>query len=370
MSKDTERIDQYLRNVDLPEPKAGPYRHELRRQVLSEIERRQTMSLKRRSWRVGLAIAAFVCTGAIATALGVKVYRYHFEGRGADGAYHFRREREIVYESPETGVSVSRGGAVSISSTDPDFDVEQAQADLEEIAALRARDERELLGVVDTEINGNFHRTLQYKYALSDGRTHTMAESDPDRRVERTPEQIEKDHDEIAPLRERGERELVGVIDTQIGEDLHRHCSWRYTLADGRSLKVGEGDRELPSPAEPLAVETIDEIWRLRRLKQGDFLGYSDREVHGKTFTFETYIFTLADGTVVTHAVGQSKGMKTHLTSADWDEFRSLRAAGAGEYIGSREEVVKGRVFSFETRRFILSDGTEVIRSAGKPKND
>ena len=191
-----------------------------------------------------------------------------------------------------------------------------------------------------------------------------------DRRVQRTPEQIEKDHEEIAALREQGERELVKVIDTQIGEDLHRHCSWRYTLADGRSVTVGEGDPEQPSPPKPLGVEIIEEIWRLRRLKQGDFLGYSDRNVHGKTFTFETYLFTLADGTIVTHAVGQPKGLKTNLTSADWEEFRSLRNAREGEEFGTYEETVQGRVFSFVRQRFVLSDGTEIIWSAGVPTQD
>jgi len=128
-----------------------------------------------------------------------------------------------------------------------------------------------------------------------------------DRRVQRTPEQIEKDHEEIAALREQGERELVKVIDTQIGEDLHKHCSHRYVLADG---------------------------------------------------------------TVVTHAVGQPKGLKTNLTSADWEEFRSLRNAREGEELGTYEETVQGRVFSFVRQRFVLSDGTEIIRSAGAPTQD
>ncbi|MBN2127851.1 MAG: hypothetical protein JW741_00060 [Sedimentisphaerales bacterium] len=330
------------------------------------------MSLKGKPWKVTIAAAALICGGAIAAAVGVKVVRYHFEGRGTDGTYHFSTEPEIVYESKQTGVMVSRGGSVSFGSDDPNFtiDVEQTQKDLEEIAALRARDERELIGVVDTEVKGSFHRTLRCKYTLSDGRTHFMGEGDPDRRAERTPEQIEKDHEEVARLREQGARELVRVIDTQIGEDLHRHCSWRYTLADGRSVQVGEGDREQPSPPKPLGVETIEEIWRLRRLKQGDFLGYSDRDVHGRTFTFETYIFTLADGTVITHAVGEPKGWKTNLTDADWEEFRSLREAGEGEELGRYEEAVKGRMFSFVRKRFVLSDGTEIIQSVGNPTQD
>ena len=367
-----EKMDRYLRGIGVPNHTSPQHRRELRRQVLTEIERRYTMSLKDKPWKVTIAAAALICGGAIAAAVGVKVVRYHFEGRGTDGTYHFSTEPEIVYESKQTGVTVSRGGSVSFGSDDPNFtlDVEQTQKDLEEIAALREKGAGELIGVVDMEVNGNFHRTLRYQYTLADGRTHFMGEGDPDSRAERTPEQIEKDHEEIAQLREEGERELVRVIDTQIGEALHRHCSWRYVLADGRSVQVGEGDREQPSPPEPLGVETIEEIWRLRRLKQGDFLGSSDRDVHDRTFTFETYLFTLADGTIVTHAVGEPKGLKTSLTDADWEEFRSLREAGEGEELGRYEEAVKGRAFSFVRQRFVLSDGTEVIWSAGVPTQD
>ncbi len=327
------------------------------------------MSLKSRTWKVGLAVAALIGTGAVATTLGVKVYRYHFEGRGTDGTYHFGTEPEIVYESPDSGVVVSKGGSVSIGSNDPNFtiDVEQTRKDLEEIAILRQQGAGELIGVIDTKVNGRFHRTFRYKYALSDGRTHTMGEGDPDQQVQRTPEQIASDHEEIARLREQGKRELVVVIDTQIGGDLHRHCTYEYVLADGRTQRVGEGDPEQPSPPQPLGTEKINEIWRLRRLKQGDFLGYSDREVYGRTFTFETYILTLSDGTVVTHAVGEPKGLKTTLTEADWQEFRRLRDAGQGEDLGTEVKVVKGRTFLFSPQRFILGDGTEFIWSPGKP---
>jgi hypothetical protein len=312
-------------------------------------------------------VAALIGGGALAAAVGVRVYRYHFEGRGADGVYHFSGQQETLYESPESGISIAQKSGVSITSNDPNFDVEQTRKDLEEIAVLREKDARELIGVVETQVNGHFHRTCRFKYTLSDGRTHTMGEGEPDSQAQRTPEQIEKDHEEIAQLREQGKRELVGVMDTQIEGDLHRTCSYEYVLADGRTMSVGEGDPELPPPANPLGTEKIEEIWRLRRLKQGEYLGFSDREVQGRTFTFETYVLTLSDGTVVTHAVGGLKGLKTRLTEADWEEFRNLRDAGQGEDLGTEEKEVLGRVFSFKRQRYILSDGTEFIWSTGKP---
>ncbi len=370
MSRNVERIERYLKGIRVPGLKPDQHRLRLRRQILTELERRQTMSLKKGAWKATLAVAALIGGGALAAAVGVKVYRYHFEGRGADGAYHFSGQRETVYESPKSGISVVQSTAVSISSDDPNFDVERTRKDLEEIAALRQQDVRELLGVIDTEVNGHFHRTCRYQYTLSDGRTHIIGEGEPDSQAQRTPEQIEKDHEEIAQLREQGKRELVGVTDTQIEGDLHRTCSYEYVLADGRTMSVGESDPELPPPANPLGTERIEEIWRLRRLKQGDYLGFSDRDVQGRTFTFETYVLTLSDGTVVTHAVGEPKGFKTRLTEADWEEFRNLRDAGEGEDLGTEEKEVLGRVFSFKRQRYILSDGTEFIWSVGEPIQD
>jgi len=330
------------------------------------------MSNISRAWKIGAVLAVVAVAGAIAAAVGLKVYRYRFEGRGTDGTYHFSEEPETVYESSQSGVKVSRGHSVAIGSNDPDFtiDVEQTRKDLEEIAILRQEGAGELVGVVDTEVNGHFHRTFRYKYTLSDGRTHIMGEGDADRQAQRTPEEIERDHEEIAQLRQQGDRELVGVVDTQVEGDLHRLCSYKYVLADGRTMTVGEGDPELPPPANALGTEKISEIWRLRRLKQGDFLGYSDRDVKGRTFTFETYVFTLSDGTVVTHAVGEPKALKTRLNEADWQEFRDLREAGEGEDLGTEEKVVKGRLFVFKRTRYILSDGTELVWSVGRPKGD
>jgi hypothetical protein len=372
MNKHIEKIDRYLKGIIPPEHASDEHRQRLRRQILNRIERRQTMSVRSRAWKIA-AVVALICTGAVAAAVvGVKIYQYQFEGRGADGTYHFTTEPEMVYESPKSDFTVGGSSSVSIGSNDPNFtiDVEQTRKDLEEIAVLRQQEARELVGVVDTEVNGHFLRTYRYKYTLSDGRTMTMGEGGPDERAQRTPEQMEKDHEEIAQLRQQGERELVGVVDTLIEGDLHRVCTYNYVLADGREMTVGEADPELVPPAKPLGTEKITEIWRLRRLKEGEFLGYSDAQVHGRTFTFETYVFTLPDGTVVTHAVGEPKKQKTRLTEADWEEFRSLREAGEGEDLGTEEKVVQGRLFSFKRQRFVLSDGTELIWSVGDPKNE
>jgi len=52
------------------------------------------------------------------------------------------------------------------------------------------------------------------------------------------------------------------------------------------------------------------------------------------------------------------------------EEFRQLKKAGQGEDLGTYEETVEGRVFSFKREKYFLSDGTEVIWSVGWPKQD
>jgi hypothetical protein len=381
MDHNTERMERHLQRIVPPEYESGPHRQQLRRWILTEMGRRQTMSMQARTWKTAAVVAALVCTGAAATAVvGVKIRHYYFEGRGTDGSYHFRTEPEVIYQKTyqdangiQKGYAVGSMGGTVVSVPDPDqtIDVEQTRRDLEEIDRLRQQDIRRLVGVVDTEVNGRFyHRTFRYEYTLADGRTKTIGEGGPETNGVRSPAQIEKDYQEIEQLRQQNRRELVRVSDMQVRGDVHRACTYRYVLADGREMTIGEGDHDLPSPVNPLGAEVIREVLSMRRLQQGTFVGREDRDVHGRPFTFETYIFTLPDGTVVTHALGEPKGFKKDLTPRDWEELRGLQEAWKGEDLGTQEKTVLDRVFSFKKQRFVLSDGTEVIRSVGVPNDN
>jgi hypothetical protein len=376
MSKNIENIDRYLKGVVPPEHLSNQHKQQLRRKVLEEIERRQTMSVRKRAWKVAVVIAVVMAAGAFATAVGLRVYRYHFEGQDDDGAYHFSTEPEVVYKrtyldpnGAESTYTVSRSRGATVGAANA-TDAEQARMDLEEIALLRQQDARELVGVIETEVNGHLHRTLRYRYVLSDGWIQTIGEGEPDKNEPISPEQIDEDREQIELLREKGERELSKVIDTQVEGKLYRTCIYKYILADGREKSVSGSDPELAQPMTPLSTELINEIWRMRRLKKGDFLGYEDKQVQGQTFTFDTYIFTLSDGSVVTHSVGEPKGLKTSLTQSDWEEFRNLLQAGVGEDLGVVEKEFKGRLFVFKRLKFVLSDGTEVIWSSGRLSED
>lgn len=126
-----------------------------------------------------------------------------------------------------------------------------------------------------------------------------------------TAEQAQADLEEMQDLSRRGQRELLRVKETIIGAYRLKTHEYRYQLSDGRSRDMGE-------PADDMPVYS-QEQW--------------------KEF------------------------------SPQLRECRRLREAGPGEDLGTHEETVGGRVFSFKRERYVLSDGTEVIWSVGIPKD-
>jgi hypothetical protein len=125
-----------------------------------------------------------------------------------------------------------------------------------------------------------------------------------------TAEQAQADLEEMQNLSQQGKRELLKVKETIIGAYRLKTHEYRYQLPDGRTGEMGE-------PADDMPV-------------------YSQEQ-------WEEF-------------------------SPQLKEFFQLRDAGPGEDLGTHEETVKGRVFSFKRERYVLSDGTEVIWSVGTPK--
>lgn len=321
--------------------------------------------------KVALAVA-IVVAGGIGAAVGVKLYRYHFVGQDAEGAYHFATDAETIYERSDegdgNGVTVVAGQAAVMGSDGTDID--QMQSDLEEIAQLREQDIRELVRVTDMQVNGHYWRGCSFRYTLADGRTRTIGEPAPDQARLGGSGDIEADLAEIEELRKLGLRQIITAVDTTVEGQTHRTLIYRYVLAGGRELTMGETDTEHPLPTVMLTPEQNAELGQLLRLKQAEYLGRQEKQVHGKTFAFETYQATLSDGTVATRAEGEPLAGKTRLTQADWRELKDLAQADAGEDLGTYEEEIRGQTFVFERRRYLLSDGKEVIRADGKPRTN
>lgn len=124
-------------------------------------------------------------------------------------------------------------------------------------------------------------------------------------------EQARRDLEEMKVLSQQGKRELLNVKETIIGTYRLKTYEYRYQLSDGRTKDMGE----------------------------------------------------IADGMPV-YSQEQWKEFSPQL-----EEFRRLQEAGPGEDLGTYEEVVKGRFFSFKRERYVLSDGTEILWSVGTPKD-
>jgi replicative DNA helicase len=163
MNKNIEKIDRYLKGVALPEHVSDQHRRQLRRQILNRTERRQTMSVKVRSWKYA-AVVALICTGVVAAAVvGVKIYNYRVVGKDPESGYL------LLSEDGTTMVNIPENHADS---------PEQAAQYAQEIALLSQQGDRELVIVGDTEVNGQHDsRSFTYNYTLSDGRT--MYAGDP-----------------------------------------------------------------------------------------------------------------------------------------------------------------------------------------------
>jgi len=99
----------------------------------------------------------------------------------------------------------------------------------------------------------------------------------------------------------------------------------------------------------------------LLRVEEAMINGTVDMRVH-------EYKYVLSDG----RTNDMREGMKWGGGFDDekrWQEWRRLKEAGPGQDLGTYEETVENRVFSFKRERYVLSDGTEIIWSVGLPKD-
>jgi hypothetical protein len=234
--------------------------------------------------------------------------------------------------------------------------IEQQRKDLEEVDALRQRNSRELVGVTDTQVKGHPPvRMFLYKYVLADGRPWATSESE-----------LEREQEQIASLRQRGQREILKIIEEEVGGRTLRMLVCRYILSHGRAVIYTEGDPEQFDPL-PLTTEQRWELVRLELGEKGEFVGSAQVQRLGRTVTFQRYSFTLSDGTVVIRSEAQLEPSKRALTAAQWGELHRLSAAHKGETLETYDEAVNGKPFKFTRVKYVLSDGTEVMQSSGKP---
>ena len=102
MDKNTNKINEYLTNINLPEYESDQHRDKLRNQVLTLNQRSKVMQNTSKLWKVAAVFGLIICAGAIATAVTVKIYKYSYEGRDRDGTYHFTTEHSYENEKGRT----------------------------------------------------------------------------------------------------------------------------------------------------------------------------------------------------------------------------------------------------------------------------
>jgi hypothetical protein len=380
MSENHERIEALLKGAVPPEYQSDEHRQQLRNQILSRIESGRAGAHLRARWKTAALLLGLLCVAAVATEVGLQVHRYYFEGKARDGGYIFTTtEPERTYggtNHPANGTPL-RISSMGMTGIRPDSGkeldaagIEQQRKDLEEIDALRQRNARELLSVTDIAVNGKVQpRVYTFRYVRADGRTEVTCEPAPGPLQDPSPAQRERAGEEIAELRQKGQREVSYVWATEFeGHVVQRTLACRYTLSDGREETIGEGDPELPAAAKVLTPEQSREVAKLGAvLRQRELLGSEQVQMYGKTFNFTKYSITLSDGTRVVWSEGEPQGPKTSLTEADWKELHQLIAGHQGQTLSTYEEEVLGKVLQFTMVKYVLSDGTEVIRSYSEP---
>jgi hypothetical protein len=322
----------------------------LRAQILSGLQARRAGSGTSTWWKTAALLLGLLGAAALATEVIIQVHHCYFEGRVKDGPYIFTIRSENVGTNDATCWMTGIEGDLDAAG------IEQQRKDLEEVDALRQRNARELFRVTDTEVKGNPPvRMFIYKYVLADGRTWMSNESE-----------LEAVDQQVAGLRQRGQREILKVSEVEFGGQRARTLSCRYVLSSGRAVTRAETDPEQPGSVHLTAMQWV-ELLRLASLEKGKFLGSTQVQMLGRTVTLQRYSFELSDGTVVTRSEGQLDASKRDLSGAQWQELNRLSAANKGETLETYEEDVTGKPFKFTRVKYVLSDGTEVIQSIGKP---
>ena len=115
--------------------------------------------------------------------------------------------------------------------------------------------------------------------------------------------------------------------------------------------------------------QDLEEIELLRQQDKRELLKVEEMMTDGTLeMKVHVYKYELSDGRIIDMREGIEG--EYALGEARFQEWRQLEKAGSKEDLGTYEEVVEGRVFSFKREKYLLSDGTEVVWSCGTPKDD
>lgn len=116
-------------------------------------------------------------------------------------------------------------------------------------------------------------------------------------------EQAVEVKEELDLLKQRDAGELTSVVEKEVnGRLISRFLIFKYVLADGREIKSGDFD---PDYKESMIEAQEQEIVSLLRANEFVTVGHEEREFGGRTLSFERNRFVLSDGTEVIWSVGR-----------------------------------------------------------------
>jgi hypothetical protein len=282
----------------------------------------------------------------------------------------------------------------------------------EELDLLKQEGQAELVRVGEIEVNGRLDsRMLTYRYNLSDGRTFTVGERDPDVRAPAT--LVGERLNEAARLVERAMQQAVvdaarkeggvghfvatekGIFrmpndddkDVELPKTEHvvlgrtfafeKHT---FTLSDGTAVTWSIGRlpkdriripkvRDTPTPWGPIP-DDLREWASLRKQGKGQLIGVDDLTSNGQFVRrLLVYRYQLSDGRTL-EMPERAGAVKSVLSPAQRQEWDQAKKATSGQAMGTYEEQAMGRTFLFTRQRFVLSDGTEILWSLGKPRDN
>ena len=166
----------------------------------------------------------------------------------------------------------------------------------------------------------------------------------------------------------------LGAI-TVVGVNIGRYYYYGKN-DDGAHIFISE-DRESVVTLDDNKVTDVEqtrrdleEIELLRQQDKRELLKVEEMMTDGTLeMKVHVYKYELSDGRIIDMREGGTEGEYALAGTAKLQEWRQLKKAGPGEDLGTYEEVVRDRVFSFKREKYFLSDGTEVIWSVGTPKD-
>jgi len=128
-----------------------------------------------------------------------------------------------------------------------------------------------------------------------------------------SPEHAVRVMEELDLLKQQGNRELARVSEIEVTGQLDsRYLFYKYALSDGQVIEDGGFDPDLTNP-RTLVGERREELSQLlgERRKQEEegqeLAATEERQVQGRVFTFKKRRFVLSDGTEIVYSIGRLK---------------------------------------------------------------